>query len=90
MKIRERARRLKQRLSPHLTPSEREFLREAEELLQEFATEEELFASVRAQARLTSEEEAFLSGITTSGRFTLEAVTRMYAGVKRLKSTPTG
>lgn len=34
---------------------------------------------------ITAEENAFLSGITTSGEFTLEKVSGMYAGVTRLR-----
>jgi hypothetical protein len=57
--------------------------------------EQDLYAGVRPhlgnvlrrrQARLTREEQAFLSSITTSGQFTLEAVTRMYASVKRMRT----
>jgi hypothetical protein len=34
---------------------------------------------------LSAEEEAVLSSITTSGQFTLEKVSKMYAGVRRLR-----
>lgn len=34
---------------------------------------------------LTAVEEAVLSGITTSGEFTLEKAANMYAGVRRLR-----
>ena len=34
---------------------------------------------------LTDVEEAVLSSITTSGEFTLEKVSNMYAGVRRLR-----
>ena len=37
----------------------------------------------RRRVRLTKDEEALLSGITTSGQFTLDAVLGMYAGVHR-------
>jgi hypothetical protein len=41
----------------------------------------------RRQDKLTAEEEALLTGITTSGQFTLAKVASMYAGVKRLRTT---
>lgn len=34
---------------------------------------------------LSAQEEAFLSGITSSGQFTLAKARGMYAGVKRLR-----
>lgn len=36
---------------------------------------------------LTAEEEKFLSGISSSGQFTLERVKNMYAGVVRLQGS---
>jgi hypothetical protein len=80
MKQRERARLLKQRLSRRV---------------QDYDTEEELFAAVRErlrrarakQAKLTNDEEALLNGITSSRQFTLANVVSMYAGVKRLRGT---
>jgi hypothetical protein len=65
-----------------------------------YASEEELFAAVRLhlakarlrkskrerrqQAKLSSAEKEFLTGITTSGAFTLEATLGMYAEVRRI------
>lgn len=34
---------------------------------------------------LSSDEEAFLSGVTASGQFTLDKVKSMYAGVERIR-----
>lgn len=44
------------------------------------ATSEERDAVV-----LSEEEEAFLSGVTTSGQFSLNNVATMYAGVVRIR-----
>jgi len=65
-----------------------------------YASEEELFAAVRRhrakarvrqskrerlqQATLSSAEKEFLTGITTSGAFTLEATLGIYADVRRI------
>lgn len=38
-----------------------------------------------ASKPLSSDEEAFLSGVTASGQFTLEKVKSMYAGVERIR-----
>lgn len=43
----------------------------------------------RRKERLTAEEEALLTGITASGQFTLAKTLRMYAGVKRLSDNST-
>ena len=74
MKMRQRARLMKQLLSS----------RE-----QAYRIEEELFAGAREHRRLirtklTSEEEAFLSSLTASGEFSVRAARDMYASAQRL------
>lgn len=85
MKLKHHARRLKHRLSRRVRV---------------YASEDELFAAVRRHlakarvrqskrerlqlAKLSFAEKEFLTGITTSGAFTLEATLGMYTDVRRI------